>query len=312
MRNHVVGYIKHKTDKANIDNISRTTFYLKYYKTHPEIRWALLASSVSRNAGWNITDLASKWFQGLLPIHKRTLLFHTYERANWTIFADAYPQLLWYEYTKKTKEIDLTILQKLNVSQFMQKEWLHFIEKRDEERLCIALIINEQFVIQQTVIDQELYRKKVFSTALYWLEEHAHFSYVLFPTLDGRIYGYYIRQFPKVEKRIALGKHLMNLLFHPEVSRELYEFASQVIPIGSRKEYRRFLNWRSANTSPYLRWTFPIIEHRWENRRDWSTEFNGARFLKKEKLKKPKEISQWVKKKEFELELFASLSSLIN
>ncbi|GAE29066.1 DUF2515 family protein [Alkalihalobacillus hemicellulosilyticus] len=311
MKNHVVQSILNKTYKGNLDNISRTRFYFNFYKKHPEIRWAFLASMVSRNAGWNITDLSSKWFQQLISKEHRAILFQTYERANWTIFADAYPQLLWYEYIKKTNHSDITILKNLNVSQFMQKEWLHFLEKRDEERLCIALVINEQFVLQQNVIEQELYRKKVFSTALYWLEEHGHFSYVLFPTTDGRLYGYYIRQFTKVKKRITLGKQLMNLLFHPELRGDFYQFACKVEPTGSRNEYRSHLNWSTANTSPYLRLACPIIHHHWKYKKDWSLQMNGHRFLKNRKIIIPKEMNKWVQRKELELGLVVKASLLI-
>lgn len=39
------------------DNISRTVFYDQFYLKHKEIVWGYLASFVSRNAGWNMTDL---------------------------------------------------------------------------------------------------------------------------------------------------------------------------------------------------------------------------------------------------------------
>lgn len=41
----------------NIDNLTRTAFYLRYWQAHPEVTWALLAHLVSRNAGYQMTDL---------------------------------------------------------------------------------------------------------------------------------------------------------------------------------------------------------------------------------------------------------------
>ncbi|GAA3327359.1 hypothetical protein GCM10020331_066980 [Ectobacillus funiculus] len=46
----------------NRDNISRTHAYKEYYLRNCEIRWSFLASMVSRNAGWNMTDLEGKYY----------------------------------------------------------------------------------------------------------------------------------------------------------------------------------------------------------------------------------------------------------
>lgn len=56
---------------------------------------------VSRNAGWNMCELEGKWFPQALEPETRKQLFLTYERANWLIFQDAYPQLLLYDYSTK-------------------------------------------------------------------------------------------------------------------------------------------------------------------------------------------------------------------
>ncbi|MCY8523049.1 DUF2515 domain-containing protein, partial [Bacillus atrophaeus] len=44
--------IDRQTKLKNADNVSRTNAYKSYYDRHPEIKWSLLASFVSRNAGW--------------------------------------------------------------------------------------------------------------------------------------------------------------------------------------------------------------------------------------------------------------------
>lgn len=58
------------TDKCNLDNISRTNAYLRYYNKNQEIQWAFLASQVSRNAGWNMCDLNGLWLPQLVSQKK--------------------------------------------------------------------------------------------------------------------------------------------------------------------------------------------------------------------------------------------------
>ncbi|UTW69707.1 DUF2515 family protein [Anaerobacillus sp. HL2] len=45
-----------------------------------------------------------KYLKGLLPKKYPEVLFLTYERANWLIFSDAYPQLLLYEKSKQLQK----------------------------------------------------------------------------------------------------------------------------------------------------------------------------------------------------------------
>ena len=63
----IIHNIKKKTEIANVDNISRTQSYQEYYLRNSEIRWAFLASMVSRNAGWNMTDLEGRYYATVLP-----------------------------------------------------------------------------------------------------------------------------------------------------------------------------------------------------------------------------------------------------
>ena len=84
--------IKRLTKKGNRDNISRTKAYEYFFRKYPEIKWALLAGLVSRNAGWNMCDLEGGLLSHLLTKRFRRQLFLTYEEANWRIFQDAYPQ----------------------------------------------------------------------------------------------------------------------------------------------------------------------------------------------------------------------------
>ncbi|UTW69708.1 DUF2515 family protein [Anaerobacillus sp. HL2] len=65
-RKEIVETIKLKTDVGNKHNISQTIFYDQFYLKHKEIIWAYLASFVSRNAGWNMTDLEGEIFKGTI------------------------------------------------------------------------------------------------------------------------------------------------------------------------------------------------------------------------------------------------------
>lgn len=133
----------------NVDNIARTKAYEQFGRKHPEIRWARLAGMVSRNAGWNLTDLTTEPFQSLLTRSTRQNIAWIYERANWLIFRDAYPQLLMYEKYKRTGKWNVLPLQEYGVSLFMLREWNRFIEEKDEWRLMNALIINEQMMVEE-------------------------------------------------------------------------------------------------------------------------------------------------------------------
>jgi len=62
----IIQAILKATRKGNMDNISRTAQYGKFYFLYPEIKWSFLAHFVSRNAGWNMTDLKSPLFATLL------------------------------------------------------------------------------------------------------------------------------------------------------------------------------------------------------------------------------------------------------
>lgn len=52
--------IKIKTREANRNNVTRTKAYGDFYLEHPEVHWAYLVHMVSRNGGWNMTDLKRK------------------------------------------------------------------------------------------------------------------------------------------------------------------------------------------------------------------------------------------------------------
>lgn len=124
------------------------------------------------------------------------------------IFLDAFPQLLLYEESKRRQMPLFHLLQYFNVSIFMEKEWIYFWEKKDINRLMTALIINEQNKIQKPIIENAYFKKHVFHTVLFKLQEMLHISAVIFPTVEGKMYGFSVYQFETLQKRIELGKKL--------------------------------------------------------------------------------------------------------
>ncbi len=264
----LVYYILNETKAQNVDNISRTKAYERFFRTYPEIKWAFLASIVSRNAGWNMTDLTIHPFRTLLGERERNHLFLTYERANWLIFSDAYPQLLVYQFSKKFQKPLFHLLAQFKVSEFMVKEWNHFWKTKDEYRLMAALIINEQQVIDESVIQKESFQRNVFRQFPYRVQDALYFNAVIVPTRKGELYGIYVHQFEKVDKRIEIGKRIATLIFSEEHFEDVWNFAKNVEHTGSRKDYERFLSIRLPQSS-VLRACFPRVHHQEIERKDW-------------------------------------------
>ncbi|WP_394174043.1 DUF2515 family protein [Guptibacillus hwajinpoensis] len=273
---HLIEEIKAITATWNRDNISRTVFYYKFYNKHPEIKWAFLASMVSRNAGWSMSDLSGEWFPRILEEDQLRHLFLAYERANWTIFNDAAPQLLLYAKSKECNTSMIHGCRAFGVSEFMVEEWESFFLTRDEKRLMVALIINEQHVIEVPVLKHHFYAKKVFRSMIFNVQDWFHFSTVLFPTVKGRLYGLSVSGFKHTKNRIELGKKLSALLFHPLYHREFLHFSASVYPTGSRYDYERFLGKR--RDGPMVRMVYPIIQHHQNEKVDW---YMGQRYVQK-------------------------------
>ncbi|KYG31479.1 DUF2515 family protein [Priestia endophytica] len=301
----IVDYIIKETEKANIDNISRTEAYYAYFKRHKEIEWAFLASMVSRNAGWNMCDLEGAYFSFALKKNLRKRLFLTYERANWLIFKDAYPQLLLYELSKKKKKSLFSLLSKFDVHSFMEEEWTRFWEEGKKKRLVHALVVNEQHIIQQPVISHPVYQKRVFSRPFFKLQEMLHFSSVLFPTIQGELYGLSVYNFLKVEERIELGVKLSELLFHRELFTLFDDFASSTPHTGSRYDYEQYFRERGKIATPHLRSTFRPVAHHETQRDKWvESKEKLERWLVDTPLVEIVNITRWYKKKQRTLHFY--------
>jgi hypothetical protein len=309
----IIEQIVKKTEKGNKDNISRTKYYQTYFFKNVEIEWAFLASMVSRNAGWSMCDLAGDWMPRMLDDSMRRRLFMTYERVNWLIFLDAYPQLLMYEASLQEERPLFYLLKAFNVSVFMELEWEMFWQHKDKTRLNTSLIINEQHVIQKPVIEHPYYQTRVFYTLPYQFQDWLHFSTVLFPTIEGDLFGFSVHGFRQPQNRITLGRRLYWLLFQPHLLSRFLQFAIETEPTGSRYDYENYLITPKRRETPYLRMVYEVVQHDREGGADWLRKSKSLKsFYKPIKIPPPYHLNDWYEKKVRQLQIGILLKELLH
>jgi hypothetical protein len=233
--------IKRKTKELNLNNVTRTKAYLDFYRIHPEIHWAFLAHMVSRNGGWNMTDLKGDLISRLLDKQAKHEFFSFLERGNWLIFQDAFPQLLLYEESLNRKYSLFHLLPLLGISIFMETIWNDFWKRGDKYTLTIALIINEQSYLEKNVMNSVYFKQKVFDTFEFKIQELLSFNQILFPNQKHDktfLLGQTVNQFDSLHERILLGKQLYTLLFsNKQILIETEKWALPNSHTGSRKDY---------------------------------------------------------------------------
>ncbi|MCF6137465.1 DUF2515 family protein [Pseudalkalibacillus berkeleyi] len=239
----IIKRIKEQTEHFNTNNVTRTMAYLHFYNNNREIHWAFLAHMVSRNAGWNMTDLKGEFLPRLLSEKERKDLFMWLERGNWLIFQDAYPQLLLYELSKHREQPMFFLLPHIHISQFMENIWMQFWDAGDSARLTMGLIINEQMYIESRIIQNDYYQNKVMNKPAFTLQEWFNLNVILFPSIfssNGHcdLYGQVVHNFERIQERIKIGKKLYSILFHqPKHLNNVYYWALEQRHTGSRKDY---------------------------------------------------------------------------
>lgn len=237
----VLKRIRERTCERNKNNVTRTKAYLEFYTRHPEIHWAFLGHMVSRNGGWNMTDLKGSLLTRLLKEHEARAFFMFLERGNWLIFQDAYPQFLLYEECLKKEENLFYLIPHLRVSFFMQAVWSHFWTFRDEYVLTVSLIINEQSYLEERVIRNPVFRKKVLEKWEFKLQDYFSMNHILFPYEKNgsiRLCGLTLKHFDSLHERILLGKRLYSLLFqNKERLKQTVNWANKTVHSGSRRDY---------------------------------------------------------------------------
>ncbi|MCZ8516772.1 DUF2515 domain-containing protein [Paenibacillus filicis] len=237
----VVAAITRERDAHNQNNVSRTAAYLHMYREHPELHWAFLSHMVSRNGGWNMTDLQGDLLPYLLRERDREWVFGFLERANALIFRDAYPQLLLYRASLQAGKPLFHLLPAFGVSRFMRPVWELFWLHREPPLLTIGLIVNEQHFIEHRVVRHPLYRKRVLDRMFFQAQSLLQLNQVVFPYRDGdgtRLAGLILENFSSLQERIELGKKLYAVLFGiPIVLDGAQAFAYEKRHSGSRADY---------------------------------------------------------------------------
>ncbi|WP_066369923.1 DUF2515 domain-containing protein [Neobacillus fumarioli] len=225
------------TAEHNLNNVTRTKAYLDFYLRYSEVEWAFLGHMVSRNGGYNMTDLKGEFLTRLLSKKERNSFFTFLERGNWLIFQDIYPQFLIYEESLKQNKPLFYLLTYLNVSTFMETIWNHFWKNHDTYILCIALVINEQSYLEKRVVQNPVYQKEVLNKFEFFLQDLLSFNHILFPYGSGRLKGQTLHQFESLHERILLGKRLYYVLFDQEFLPQAVKWAKAHPHTGSRKDY---------------------------------------------------------------------------
>ncbi|MEH7382223.1 DUF2515 domain-containing protein [Bacillus sp. JJ1533] len=237
----LIQQIKGMTNSLNLNNVTRTKAYLDFYVAHPEIHWAFLGHMVSRNGGWTMTDLNGGQLSRLLTRKEAESYFSFLERGNWLIFQDAFPQFLLYEASKLYQQNLFYLLPHFHVSIFMESIWNEFWMRQNSYTLTVAQIINEQSYLEDRVILNPHYKKEVFDTLGFKLQDLFDLNHILFPyEKNGKIHfiGQTLHQFKSVRERILLGKRLYTVLFadHKRL-KKIENWARNVQHSGSRKDY---------------------------------------------------------------------------
>ncbi|MEH7460387.1 DUF2515 domain-containing protein [Bacillus sp. JJ1127] len=301
--------IKEQTKLLNKNNVTRTRAYYQFYLRHPEIHWALLGHMVSRNGGWNMTDLKGDLYTRLLSEKDQLAFFSFLERGNWLIFQDVYPQFLLYEQSIQKSKGLFHLLSYLNVSTFMETMWNCFWRTGNCYTLAIATIINEQSYLEKRVIQNAHLKKTVLNSVGFKLFDFFRFNHILFPFYEDEtkqkivLFGDTMKHFTSLHERILLGKRLYSLLFRNEhILPKVIHWAHDHPHTGSRKDYwphlfssvnesfsREFYRRRIKKCqlrkdadrlySPALLYAWKDIKHTEAEKEDWFEDWHIVDYL---------------------------------
>ncbi len=304
--------IKEHTRQLNQNNITRTQAYLQFYLQHPEIHWALLGHMVSRNVGWNMTDLKGELLSKLLPERDQKAIFSFLERGSWLIFQDVFPQFLVYDLSLRAGRDMFHLLPFLRVSTFMETIWRYFWRSGDCHTLAIGTVINEQSYLEKRLIQNNHFKNTVTGTVSFKMYDFLRLNNILFPYYPGErrekasLVGATSRYFTSLHERILFGKELYALLFEREKILEgVLKWAHEHPHTGSRKDYwpdlfndvnesdpRSLYKRRVKNCvlrkgaerlySPPLKYAWPNIPHEDAASGDWFEDWHVLDYIHKE------------------------------
>ena len=99
----IINKIKIQTEQLNKNNVTRTRAYYQFYIQYPEIHWALLGHMVSRNGGWNMTDLKGIYIREFYQ-RKINSYFFLFRKRELAYFPRCIPSI----FTLRTKCKEIT------------------------------------------------------------------------------------------------------------------------------------------------------------------------------------------------------------
>lgn len=271
--------IQSRVNEKNGSNILRTEGYHRFHSRFPEVHWALLAHLVSRNGGYSMTDLKSSYIGPLLNEKEKTLFFQLLERINASIFLDAYPQLLLYEESRKRDRSLFHLLPAFRVSAFMGPVWNYFFHSGDSKLLTMALITNEQSLIEENILSKPA-SAAVLDTFKFMMQEKWGLTSILFPFKKRKYQKHYsvtgltVSGFQSLQERIRTGKKLYHLLYSSRLVHEsILAFCSMHHHTASRSDYWPHLYSASDHAfklvSPVLEDSWPVIPQPKPYLSDW-------------------------------------------
>ncbi len=218
--NYVREQIVTGRENLNQTNITRTAYYLSYWQENPEVAWSFQAHLVSRNAGYQMSDLArhSGWADvtdftatGFIPT-QIAVLFGFLEAGNYMIFRDVYPQLEAYKWAKsyparRQELFSMLTDEEFKADPFSIQSWRDFFDSRPGidklsawqhdwdspnsmvRRHAFAMVVNEQYQVQHRLIENNGFLKvmeALFNPAdlIGWVSSLG-FTRLCFPVADG-------------------------------------------------------------------------------------------------------------------------------
>ncbi|MDQ0228893.1 DUF2515 family protein [Metabacillus malikii] len=315
----MINWIRYETNFHNKNNISRTNAYLDFFQKHPEVHWSFLAHMVSRNGGYNMTDLKGDMIRQFISSRLKHKLFHLLERANALIFHDAYPQLLLYELSKSDNTSYFYLAPRFQISRFMPPVWEYFLISNNSPLLTLALITNEQQYVESHLMNSFKKESNLFSSLPFILQEKLGLTHVIFPYKRYQflrkfsLAGLEIHRFPSVHERIITGKKLYSILFSKLYYRSCLQYAFEQTHTASRKDYwpHQFSNNSDAKEiySPTLQEAWPDLQHTFDSTTDWFTNTKIIDGFEKGITVNSADITKNVKR---DIKMISSLHSLID
>ncbi|MGL4523696.1 MAG: DUF2515 family protein [Bacilli bacterium] len=239
-RNDSIALCKEITLQYNANNLTRTNAYRHLYTHEPKLEWSLLACSVSRNAGYSMKDMML-YFTDQLGEKRSLLYFQFYERANWYIFADAFPQLLFAYWLMNKKEKEMAEAFIFPVSNWMKENWSSFLQVENRQKLVRAQIVNEQCLLEVNVIQNSVFADLLKSFS-FIMSEFLSMQWVIQPGHEAT-HAFEVHGFKRVSQRITFGYLLYHSLFSQKGCLERVEWQKTTNHTGDLTDVAAVTRW---------------------------------------------------------------------